>query len=230
VTDTVGRVLKTVAPGSASTSNRFEDDRPLSSGVTQLLLASNLNHLAAESAYRMVATIPGFDDIQSGPALSSISSPNIATFDWRPRYGGISPAPTSQCLGSHLIHRRGTIEPSTALWPKAVLRGRVETPSSGLDYIGAILVVTAGRTATPTGGKYHALNVPGTGWKDLRLEVQLDDTTVAPIADAPMLGAPASGVPGIAEPLVGYVSTFWCAFYTTAGKVQAVALTLSLEP
>lgn len=230
MTDTIGRVIRSVAPGTISTSNRFAEKRPLSAGATQLLLTSNLNHLASESAYRMIATVPGFDNILNGPATTTFSSPTLDTFDWRPRHGGITPAPSSQCLGTHLVYRRGTAEPSTPAWPKAVLRARIETPGSGLDYIGSVFAVTAGRTSTVTNAKFTAVNTPGTGWKDLSLTVQLDETTCAPTTTSPMLGAPASGVPGITEPIVGFLSTFWCAFYSTSGKVQAVAITVSLEP
>lgn len=232
--NTIGRVIKRVAAGSASTSNEFAELRPLGSGAAQIWLTSDLNHLGDESTYRQLASIPGFIDISRQGPTGRTSSLTPYDFNWfaplvTPAGGGNLAA--NACLGSHPIHRTAR---SSDTWPKAVLRCRVEPPATGADKLGYILVAVPGRgteARTATAGQYTAGTVSGGGsWQDLDIELQMTTDCVAPVFDAPTLGDPTTGVPAAGEPVAVNVATFWCAFFSTAGKCQAVAITLDLEP
>ena len=228
--DTIGRVLKHVAAGSASTSAPFYDLRALTSGAVQLTLTSDLNLLGEESTYRTLASIPGFIDVSRVGPTGNVTNLQPSDFDWlAPLSPYYAPLPASACLGTHAIHRVAT---ASATWPRAVLRCRVEPPASGADYLGAILVASPGRASLPWVSSFVAEAVVGGGsWADLVLSLPLGASMVAPVADSPTLGdGGSSGVPVIGESVLYDACTFWCAFFTTAGKCQAVGITLALEP
>lgn len=228
--DTVGRVLKRVAAGAASTSNQFASYRPLSSGAFQLALTSDLNWLGEESAYRQLASLPGFLDVaRPGPSGNTVNL-QPSDFDWLPaESAAYSPAPACACLGTHPIYRVASA-PST--WPRATLRARVEPPASPVDKLGYILVAAAGRGGLPQQGVYTAGTLAGGGsWTDLTLSIDLLSEMLAGVSETPALGSGgSSGVSPIGEALVMDAITFWCSFFSTGGKCQVVAITLNLEP
>lgn len=230
--DTIGRVIKRVAAGSASTSNAFDDLRALTSGAFQLWLTSDLNHLGNEAPYRPLASVPGFLDVSRQGPTGSVTSLTPYDFDWMSPYatpfaGGAVPA--CACLGTHAIYRDST---RPAVWPRAVLRGRVEPPSTGADKLGYILVASPGRDGTPYAGTFASGTIAGGGsWTDLDVSIQITDAMVASVVESPAYGDGGSSGPSpIGEAVAIDACTFWCAFFSTAGKCQVVALTLSLEP
>lgn len=227
--DTIGRVIRRVAAGSASTSNAFDDLRALTSGAFQLWLTSDLNLLGEESTYRTLASIPGFIDVSRQGPTGRTTALQPSDFDWLPLDGGYSPAPACACLGSHAIHRVAT---ASATLPRAVLRGRVEPPGTGADKFGYILVASPGRGGLPFVSTFTAGTIAGGGsWTDLEVSITLTSEMTASIAETPALGDGGSSGPSpIGETVVADVCTFWCAFFSTAGKCQAVGLTLTLEP
>jgi hypothetical protein len=232
--NTIGRVIRRIAAGTASTSNEFEELRPLGSGAAQIWLTSDLNHLGDESSYRTLASIPGFIDVSRQGPTGRTTNLTPYDFNWfaplvAPAGGGALAA--NACLGTHAIPRTARAQDT---WPKAVLRARVEPPTSGADKLGYILVAAPGRNTearTATAGQFVAGTVTGGGsWQDLVVSLPLTTDCVAPIFDAPTLGDPTSGVPAIGEPVAVSVATFWCAFFSTSGKCQVVGITLGLEP
>ena len=227
--DTIGRVIRRVVAGSASTSNPFADLHALTSGAFQLWLTSDLNLLGEESTYRTLASIPGFDDVSRQGPTGRTTALQPSDFDWLPHDGGYTPAPACACLGSHAIHRVAT---ASATWPRAVLRARVEPPSTGADSLGYILVASPGRGGLPFTTTFTAGTVAGGGsWQDLEVSLTLTSEMTAALAETPALGdGGASGPSPVGETVVADVCTFWCAFFSTAGKCQVVAITLSLEP
>lgn len=228
--DTVGRVIKRVSAGSVSTSNPFADLDALTSGAAQLWLTSDLNWLGEESTYRQLASIPGWLDVSRPGPTGNTTNLQPSDFDWLPVSGGYSPAPACACLGTHAIHRVAT---ATATWPRAVLRGRVEPPASGAEKLGYILAVSPGRAGLPFVATYSAGTIAGGGgaWVDLDVGVTLTNEMTAALAETPALGDGGSTGPApIGEGVVIQAATFWCSFFSTSGKCQVVALTLTLEP
>lgn len=229
--DTLGRLIKRVAAGTASTSNLFAPQRALGSGAVQVWLTSDLNHLGAESPYRTLASIPGFETVkQASPTAFAEGEPAVWDFDWRSSQLTEEP-PANACLGSHLVHRCTT---GSRAWPRAVLRARVETHASPSDKLGAILVCCPGRLRAPDlGCASKGALVPGSGgaWVDLDLALPLEGTYFESMHGAVVLGAgSATGASAPGEPVFGHVATFWCAFFSTSGAVQVTAITLGLEP
>lgn len=228
--DNLGRVIKQVAAGTASTSNPFSDERPLGADDGQILLTSNLNWLGEESTYRTLASLPGYLDV-SRASPTGTSTPTTPTdFDWM-GYFDLSPGPAVLSLGTHAIHRLASDQ---SAWPSLVLRARVESPAVG-QKLGAILVAMPGVNGAPASVTDTALfavtTVTGTGgWVDLDLSLALSASNVAVVAQRPLLGAPASGVPGDSEMVVINACTVWASFFSTSGKCQVVAVTLALEP
>ena len=110
MTDTLGRVIKRVPAGTGGTSDLFASLQALDSGAAQIFLTSDVNHLAIESPYRMIASTPGFLDV-SRPSPTAAITPNAPSdFDWFGRFE-TTPQVAALCLGAHLIHR--TVEDST---------------------------------------------------------------------------------------------------------------------
>lgn len=229
--DTVGRVIKRVAAGTASTSNQFADEHALTSGAFQLALTSDLNWLGEESTYRQLASIPGFTDVSRQGPTGNTTNLQPSDFDWlAPNSAAYSPAAACACLGTHAIHRVAT---ATTTWPRATLRARVEPPPVGADKLGYILVASPGRSGNPNVGTFTAGTIAGGGgvWVDLDVSVNLTAEMTAGVAETPSLGnGGSSGVSTIGEPVVIDACTFWCSFFSTAGKCQVVAITLTLEP
>lgn len=227
--DTIGRVIRRVAAGAASTSNPFADLRALTSGAFQLWLTSDLNLLGEEATYRTLASIPGWLDVSRPGPTGRTTGLQPSDFDWLPVSGGYSPAPACACLGSHAIYRTAT---ASATWPRAVLRGRVEPPSTGADKMGYILVASPGRGGLPFTSTFTSGTIAGGGsWTDLDVSLTLTGEMTASLAETPALGDGGSSGPSpVGETVITDVATFWCAFFSTAGKCQVVGLTLSLEP
>jgi hypothetical protein len=233
--DTIGRIIRRVAAGTASTSNEFADLRPLTSGAAQIWLTSDLNHHGDESNYRTLASIPGFNDILRPGPTGRTTDLTPADFDWFSPYAtpaGGGDLAANACLGTHAIHRTAR---AGATWPTATLRCRIEPPANPADKLGYILVAVPGRGTLAAGapaGCYVSGTVSGGGsWADLDVSLPLAmPTHIAPQTDAPMLGRTATGVPAQGELVTVNLATFWCAFFSTSGKCQAVAITLGLEP
>lgn len=227
--DTIGRVIRQVAAGSASTSNAFADLRALTSGAFQLWLTSNLNWLGEESTYRQLASIPGFTDVSRPGPTGRVTNLTPGDFDWIAPNGGYSPAPACACLGTHPIYRVATA-PST--WPRAVLRARVEPPGNPADKLGFILVASPGRAGLPFVPTFTAGTISGgPSWVDLEAAIALTAEMTAGVAETPALGdGGSSGVSAIGEAVIYDAITFWCSFFSTSGKCQVVAITLDLEP
>lgn len=230
--DTLGRVVRSVPAGSGSTSNLFADLRALGSGTGYVFLTSNVNHLASESTYRMLASVPGFAEILR-PSPTGTSSPTQPSdFDWLPSlavpWGG-GDLPAVVCLGSHAVYR---VAGSSTTWPKLVLRARVEPPSTGGDKLAYCLAVVPGIATSPSVfSSFTVGTIPGgASWVDLVAELALGADDVAPVVETPTLGSTTSGVPALGETVSINGVTVWASFFTTAGKCQCVALTLSLEP
>jgi hypothetical protein len=242
--NTIGRVIRRVAAGAASTSNQFADLRPLGSGAAQIWLTSDLNHLGDESTYRQLASVPGFgvggvSIARNSPTAATIAVPSQPSdFDW------FSPAmytpfveypAASICFGTHPIHR---VARDAATWPRLVLRCRVDTPTTSGDKMYACLVAAPG----PNTGAASITEAPlfvvgsatgGAGWVDFTLTLPLTVSSLATLAVRPELGATATGVSGDSEMVVATVTTVWASFLTTevGGKAaQAVGITLALEP
>lgn len=229
--DTVGRVIKRVAAGSASTSNQFASLHALTSGAFQLALTSDLNWLGEESTYRQLASIPGFTDVSRQGPTGNTTNLQPSDFDWLPaNSASYSPAPACACLGTHAIHRVAT---ATATWPRVTMRARVEPPPVGADKLGYILVASPGRAGPPQVSTYAAGTIAGGGgsWVDLDVSVNLINEMTAGVAETPSLGdGGSSGASVLGESVVIDACTFWCSFFSTAGKCQVVAITLTLEP
>lgn len=237
--DTIGRVIKRAPAGGGSTSDLFAAYRALGSGTFQTWMTSDLNHLGDESTYRTLRSVPGFASVdQPSPTTPAINAElTIGDFDWSSSV--LSPLPANVCLGTHVIHRSAI---AASAWPNIVLRARIETLATSpfADYVGAILVCCPGRWRAPQDGDLYAWDViPANGgaWEDLVLtipmsgEAALTDASFEQVTEYPMLGdGGASGVPVIGEPINVFVATFWCAFYTNAGKSQVLGITLATEP
>ncbi len=235
MTDTLGRLIRRPAAGSVSTSNLFAALRALGSGSAQIELTSDLNWLGEQSAYRTLASIPGFEDVsRASPTNATGTDLAPSDFDWygplvTPLGGGAMAA--NACLGTHAVHR---LAGTGSLWPRAVLRARVEPPSSVGEYVYAILVAMPGRgAAVGAGGLYKSERVEGgAGWGDLEISIVLTEAIVAPLSEAVTLGdGGSSGVSPFGESVNFGATTFWVSFFSgTGGKCQAVAITLGLEP
>jgi hypothetical protein len=241
--DTLGRVIRLVPAGTSSTSNLFSELRPLSSGAVQIALTSSLNHLGDESAYRQLASVPGFGvggvEVARNSPTSASPARLPSDFDWfsPAQYTPFTEYPAASiCFGSHPIHR---VARASATWPKLVLRARVDPPTTSADKLYACLAVVPGANggspASITESSLFALGevVGGSGWSDLEIALPLAAESVAPLAVRPLLGAPSSGVPGDSELVLVNLVTVWCSFYTSevGGKAcQVIAVTLSLEP
>jgi len=229
--DTIGRVIKRPAAGSASTSNAFADLRALTSASFQIPLTSDLNWLGEESTYRQLASVPGFSDVSRPGPTGNTTNLQPSDFDWLPtNSAAYSPAPACVCFGTHPIHRVAT---ATATWPRVTMRARVEPPAVGADKLGYILVASPGREGSPFVASYAAGTIAGGGgvWVDLDVSINLTRVMTAAIAETPALGdLGASGVSPIGETVVYDAATFWASFFSTSGKCQVVAITLTLEP
>ena len=240
--NTIGRVIRRVAAGAASTSNEFAQLRPLGSGAAQLWLTSDLNHLGDESTYRQLASVPGFGvggvSIARNSPTGSTSPSQPSDFDW------FSPAmytpfveypAASICFGSHAIHR---VARDAATWPNLVLRCRVDTPTTAGDKLFACLVAVPGMNTGAASITEAPLFVVGNatggaGWVDFKLTLPLTVSSLATFAVRPELGATATGVSGDSEMVAATITTVWASFLTTevGGKAaQAVGITLALEP
>lgn len=240
--NTIGRVIRRVAAGAASTSNEFAELRPLGSGAAQIWLTSDLNHLGDESTYRQLASVPGFGvggvEIARNSPTGSTSPSQPSDFDW------FSPAmytpfveypAASICFGSHPIHR---VARDAATWPNLVLRCRVETPTTAGDKLFACLVAVPGMNTGAASITEAPLFVVGSatggaGWVDFKLTLPLTVSSLATFAVRPELGATATGVSGDSEMVAATITTVWASFLTTevGGKAsQAVGITLALEP
>lgn len=227
--DTIGRVIKRVAAGSASTSNPFAALHALTSGAFQMWLTSDLNLLGEESSYRPLASLPGFTDVSRPGPTGRVTALGPGDFDWIAPNGGYSPAPACACLGTHAIHRVAT---SSAVWPRATMRARVEPPANPADKLGYILVASPGRAGLPFVSTFTAGTIPGgPSWVDLDVSINLVAQMTATVAETPSLGdGGSSGVSPVGEAVVIDAVTFWCSFFSTSGKCQVVAITLDLEP
>lgn len=230
--DTLGRVIRRVPAGTASTSNLFADLQALDSGAAQIFLTSDLNLLGDESTYRTLASVPGFLDV-SRPSPTGATSPlSPSDFDWSGRFE-VTPSPACVCFGTHVIHRSVS---DSAVWPDVVLRARVEPPAAVGEKLGAILVAAPGVNAlaaivtSPT--LYAVTSAAGGGgsWVDLDIRLPLTGGALSSISTRPMLGAPSSGVPGDSEIVNAFVTTLWASFFSTSGKCQVVAITVDIEP
>ena len=240
--NTIGRVIRRVAAGAASTSNQFADLRPLGSGAAQIWLTSDLNHLGDESTYRQLASVPGFGvggvEVARNSPTGSTSPSQPSDFDW---FSPVMYTPfveypaASICFGSHPIHR---VARDAATWPNLVLRCRVDTPTTAGDKLFACLVAVPGMNAGAASVTETPLFVVGAatggaGWVDFKLTLPLTVSSLATIAVRPELGATATGVSGGSEMVAATVMTVWASFLTTevGGKAaQAVGITLALEP
>lgn len=224
--NTLGRVIRRVAAGSASTSNRFAALEALDAASAQIWLTSDVNHLGDESSYRTLASVPGFLDVSRPSPTGATIAESPADFDWFGRFAA-SPGAAVQCLGTHVIHR---VARTATTWPNVVLRGRCN-PSTTM---GACLVVVPGRegnaASVTDAGLYTVAMFSTSGWQDMTLTRSLSDESVGFVTERPLLGAPTTGVPAASEIVSVSVCTIWCAFFSTGGKAEAVALTVSLEP
>lgn len=230
--DTLGRVIKRVASGSVSTSNRFAALEALDALSGQVWLTSDINHLAEEAGYRPLAAIPGFIDFQR-QGYGNAPANSLAQFDWIGPFDD-TPAPAVACLGAHIAYR---IPSNPTAYPRLILRARVVPPSSSAEYMRVCLAVSPGFPSTPnffddSFGSYAIGSVAGNGaaWTDFELAYQLTADNISSVVTTPMLGAPSSGVPAFPESLVADVFTAYMSAYTTTGKCSMVAITLGLEP
>ena len=230
--DTLGRVIRRVAAGSASTSNRFAALEALDALSAQVWLTSDINHLGDESTYRTLASIPGFVDLQRPPPVGGI--PSVPSqFDWIGPFDD-TPAPAVACFGAHPIYR---VARDAATWPKIVLRGRVQPPVSGTGAINVCFLVVPGFESNPAGvtspSMYAITTIAGNGgvWVDLKIDIQISPDLVSSVTRSPILGAPSSGVPALGELLNVTVLTPYVSFNSAgSGKCSGVALTVALEP
>lgn len=224
--NTLGRVIRRVAAGSASTSNRFAALEALDAASAQIWLTSDINHLGDESTYRQLASVPGFLDISRPSPTGATTANSPSDFDWFGRFNA-TPSPAVQCLGTHPIHR---VARASTTWPNVVLRGRCN-PSTDL---GACLVVVPSREGNAASitdaGLYTVATYSTAGWQDMKLTLALTDESVAYVTERPLLGAPTTGIPAASEIVSIACCTVWVAFYSSGGKAEAVALTVSLEP
>jgi len=236
VADTLGRVIRRVAAGSASTSNRFAALEALDALSAQVWLTSDINHLGDESTYRTIASIPGFIDLQRPSPTGATTAASPADFDWFGRFlptGGSGSNPACQCLGEHVIHR---VARDAATWPDIVLRARVQPPVGLAEKLNVCLVVVPGingNAAVITDrALYTITTVAGNGgvWADLTMTLSLAAGSVSTISERPLLGAPSSGVPGDSEIVAVSVLTAWVSAYSTSGKCSIAPITVALEP
>ena len=124
--NTVGRMLKsdiltTWAPLEA-----------LGSGIDQLFMVSNINHLGDESNYRTLCSVPGFgvggvQITRNSPTGAGVASPPTtpSDFDWfspRQYFPSVVPYSAVTSLGTHVVHRLAREE---SVWPDLVLRCRM---------------------------------------------------------------------------------------------------------
>ena len=230
--DTLGRVIKRVASGSASTSNRFAALEALDALSGQVWLTSDINHLAEEAVYRPLAAIPGFIDFQRPAPVGGVPT-TLAQFDWIGPFDD-TPTPAVACLGAHAVFR---VPSNPTTYPRLVLRARIVPPTLGTEYLNACLAVSPGYPSTPmfadtSSTTYTIARTAGNGaaWADLEIAVRLTADLVSSIATTPMLGAPSSGVPASPELVVADVFTAYVSANCTTGKCSMVAITLGLEP
>lgn len=229
--DTLGRVIKRVASGSASTSNRFAAYEALDALSGQVWLTSDINHLAEEASYRTLAAHPGWTDFQRPPPTGGVPT-SAAFFDWTWEFS-YSPNNSAACLGAHIVYRVASA-PNT--WPKLVLRARVVPPTSSSEYLNVCLAVAPGMPsyaiADEAGSMCALARVAGNGaaWADLTISLPLADSYLASTSRNPLLGSPASGVPAPTEPVIASVLTAWVSANVTTGKCSMAGITLGLEP
>lgn len=241
--NTVGRVLKydiltTWAPLEA-----------LGSGIDQLFMVSNINHLGDESNYRTLCSVPGFgvggvQILRNSPTGAGVGTPPTtpSDFDWfspRQYFPSVVPYSAVTCLGTHVVHRLARNE---SVWPDLVLRCRVDTPTTLADKLFACLLIQPGSSIGPisaptamVGGSFKIESISGgVGWADFIIRYRLSDRDVYPSVVSPLLGAGATtGVPLVGETVIASQINVWLSFFTTetGGKAcQAVGITLALEP
>ena len=228
--DSLGRIVRRVQAGAGGTSDLFQSGRALGAGVAHIFLTSDVNHLAYESAFRPLATHPGWRNIAAtSPASVSWSeAPRVNEIDWRSPE--LVAGCANACLGTHLVHRDAS-QPS--LWPWLYLRARAEGPGSGgTDTLGIYLGITRGIGTPPTpDDPYVSTRVQATAsWVDVNLALELREDFLGWVAEPVVRGDGGSGVVTLGEPLRGFVFTAWVGCYSNAGKGSLVALSLALEP
>lgn len=233
--DTLNRIIKRVAAGTSSGSNLLQADRALAA-ATGHILASNANHLGAESAYRTLRTHAGFLGFWAGsPGDPSTSlGPEVDDIDWEGTGYETAGRTANACLGTHWIVPVG----ATLAYPKAVLRGRARAPSDGSYAIGVYFGVAPGVGAFPSAtSTFDRVHITSTSFVNVELEIALTENDLAPHATTPTAGRSASGVSTVTEAVRVMAATFWVGAYNSANKnsdpsevADLLGLTLTLEP
>ncbi len=226
--DTIGRLIKRVAAGTAGNTNAFHDLSALGAGPVLVWNTSDLNLLLLENSFRQIVSAVPWDDVSLTTPGSVAYDPTVADIDWR------NPAVTlgacNACYGSHWIAPVGTA-PST--FPKIVLKTKVFAAGSGADTLGVLLALMPGRyTALDATARVASTRIPGTGgWVAVTLEItDLRTEHLARVALPIVTGDGGSSTSPAVEPLAGFFGTLYFGAYSTGGKSSIGPISIYLAP
>ncbi|MDB4930523.1 MAG: hypothetical protein JWM10_3007 [Myxococcaceae bacterium] len=233
MSDTLGRVLRRNPAATPSGLNLFQANRALTS-LAGHVLTSDLNHLGADYAYRVLATHPGWTGYWAGPFGSpSAAGPVVSEVDWTGQ--SVDPGRTANaCLGAHWVVAVG----AGATLPRAVLRCRARAATSPGSTAGIYFGVAPGRNGFPSGGSSHdRVRLTSSSFANVTLKIELEAADLEGWVVSPATGRTTSGPAPMADTVRLVLATFWVGAYNSTNKHATAAdvtdllgVTLSLEP
>jgi hypothetical protein len=233
VSDSLGRIIPRVPAATSSSSNLFEAKRALTS-LGGHLVTSDLNHMGAEYAGRVLVTHPGWVGYWAGsPGNPTASGPEVSDIDWAGQ-GEVPGRTANACLGTHWVVPVG----AGATYPRAVLRCRARAAVSFGSTAGIYFGVTPGRGAFPSATSSRARSyLTLSTFVDVRLTLQLRATDLGAWVTSPATGRTTSGTAPLADPVQLMCFTAWVGAYNSTNKnftaddlTDLLGLSLSLEP
>lgn len=221
MTDTLGRCVALVPPGTGGGSDLTSDLRALAS-ATGHLMVSDTNHLATENSLRTLFTHHGAIGTKSlyAATLTGVTTtPSPEDIAWLPAIDstGARTGYFNLRMGSHAIHRAS----NGRRWPSLRCKLRMKAPSGYT--MGVVFAAVRGGGAPSNASPNTGTFTTATSYQDVTLSLDLDDeSTLVRTADiAP--GYVASGVTPTAEPSAINVLTLWLGAYCTSGSAANVA-------
>ncbi len=226
--DTIGRLIKRVAAGTAGNTNAFHDLSALAAGSVLVWNTSDLNLLLLENSFRQLVSAGPWDDVSTTTPGSAARDPTLSDIDWR--NPSVTLGACNACYGSHWIAPVGTA-PST--FPKIVLKTKVYAFGGGGDVLGVLLALQPGRNAAlDTNARVASTRIPGTGgWVAVTLEITgIRPEHLTPVMTPIATGAGASTTAPIVEPCAGLFGTLYFGAYSTGGKSNIGPISIYLAP
>lgn len=232
MSDTLGRIVTRVVPGTSSGSNLFQAKRALASS-TGTLVVSDLNHMGDEYAKRRTWAHPGFVGFYAGPPTDrTATAPRVSDIDWTGTLYDTKGRTANACCGSPWVVPVG----ASSTLPTAYLRMRVRCATKTSSIVGVIFAVTPGVGSFPSdASRFDSLRVTSSSLADQELKIILAQSDLAPLSATPSTGSTTSGVAPIGAPVRLMACTLWVGLWSNwndsgAGETADVfGLTVGLE-